>query len=320
MLTLFNTNDPALRTGSVGEETAAQINVDIPDGTFDIVIMNPPFTRNTTHEAAYADTFGAAFAAFGASKADQRDMSKRMDALKKGTCYHGNAGIASAFAALADRKLKDGGVVALVLPLAAVSGLSWQEFRKMLSNEYANLSVVSLGASDNDEISFSADTGMAECLVIARKSKIAAQSSQRAQLTSLVRRPTGLIGASEIAKDMIITSSVRQIEDGPYGGTLLANGEEKIGEVMTTPFPQNGEPLGAVRLSDVSLAQTAYSLAQSTLWLPGFASACAVRMTSLSDSGKVGLYHLDIVSAPPRGSFTKAAPSPTATYPRTLEP
>ena len=30
VLTLFNTNDPALRTGSVGEETAAQINVDIP--------------------------------------------------------------------------------------------------------------------------------------------------------------------------------------------------------------------------------------------------------------------------------------------------
>ena len=108
VLTLFNTNDPALRTGSVGEETAAQINVDIPDGTFDIVIMNPPFTRNTTHGRAYADTFGAAFAAFGASKKDQQDMSKRMDTLKTGTCYHGNAGIASAFAALADRNSNRG--------------------------------------------------------------------------------------------------------------------------------------------------------------------------------------------------------------------
>ncbi len=37
-LTLFNTSDPALRTGSVGEETAAQINVDIPDEGFDLVI------------------------------------------------------------------------------------------------------------------------------------------------------------------------------------------------------------------------------------------------------------------------------------------
>ena len=45
LLTLFNTNDPALRTGSVGEETAAQINIDIPDQSYDLVIMNPPFTR-----------------------------------------------------------------------------------------------------------------------------------------------------------------------------------------------------------------------------------------------------------------------------------
>ena len=100
VLTLFNTNDPALRTGSVGEETAAQINVDIPDGTFDIVIMNPPFTRNTGMEAAKVGVFNPAFAAFNASDADQQAMGKRLTALKKGTCYHGNAGIASAFAAL----------------------------------------------------------------------------------------------------------------------------------------------------------------------------------------------------------------------------
>ena len=32
VLTLFNTNDPAMRTGSAGEETAAQIRTEIPDG------------------------------------------------------------------------------------------------------------------------------------------------------------------------------------------------------------------------------------------------------------------------------------------------
>ena len=91
-LTLFNMSDPALRTGSAGEETAAQVNVEIRDTGFDLVIMNPPFTRNTGHEGAHISIFNPAFAAFDASNADQRDMSKRMGVLKKETCYHGNAG------------------------------------------------------------------------------------------------------------------------------------------------------------------------------------------------------------------------------------
>ena len=44
-LTLFNTSDPAQRTGSAGQETAAQINAEIPDEGFDLIIINPPFTR-----------------------------------------------------------------------------------------------------------------------------------------------------------------------------------------------------------------------------------------------------------------------------------
>ena len=50
VLTLFNTSDPAMRTGSAGEETASQIRADIPDQGFDLVIMNPPFTSATNHE------------------------------------------------------------------------------------------------------------------------------------------------------------------------------------------------------------------------------------------------------------------------------
>ena len=72
VMTLFNTSDPAMRTGSAGEETAARVLVDVPDGGFDLVIMNPPFTRNTTHEAAYSDAPMAAFAAFNTNELTQR--------------------------------------------------------------------------------------------------------------------------------------------------------------------------------------------------------------------------------------------------------
>ena len=138
---LFNTSDPAMRTGSVGEETAAQIIADIPDQGFDLVIMNPPFTRATNHEGAHADITNPAFAAFDATPNDQTSMANRINQLGKNSCYHGNAGIASGFAALAHRKIKPGGVLALVLPLSAAAGLSWQGFRQMLARDYADLTV-----------------------------------------------------------------------------------------------------------------------------------------------------------------------------------
>ena len=49
-LTLINMSDPTQRTGSAGEETVEQVIADIPDRSFDLVIMNPPFTRATNHE------------------------------------------------------------------------------------------------------------------------------------------------------------------------------------------------------------------------------------------------------------------------------
>ena len=315
VLTLFNTSDPAMRTGSAGEETATQIRTEIPDASYDLVIMNPPFTRNVTREGAYADTIAAAFAAFGASDADQRQMAKRMEILKKDTCYHGNAGIASAFAALAHRKIKPGGVLALVLPISATVGLDWQGFRKMLADHYTGLTLLTIAAADNDDLSFSSDTGMAECLVVARKLMPDETPQDRTHFTSLSHRPQGFVHASSLAGRLLDGSRVRRIEDGPYGATPLTVGEELAGGTITTPRSGDGESWGAVRLSDYSLAQTAYALAQSKLWLPGSAASVELKMAPLNHLGNLGTYHLDIIGPAPRGPFNKVAPSPTSTYP-----
>ena len=316
-LTLFNTSDPALRTGSVGEETAAQINVDIPDANFDLVIMNPPFTRATNHEGAHADITNPAFAAFDATPADQTKTGDRTNQLGKDSCYHGNAGIASAFAALDHKKLKAGGVLALVLPLSAAAGLSWQGFRETLAKNYTDLTVLSIAASDNDHLSFSADTGMAECLVIARKVKQpeAVTGTERGHFVSLSRRAQGLAHAGSLAMNVSNPERTRKVEDEPYGGTALMIGDEQAGESMTAPVLSDGESWGAVRLSDLSLAQTAFALAQSKLWLPGSPSASDVKVAPLDKIATLGMVHRDITGPRPRGLFDKIAPTPTATYP-----
>ena len=314
VMTLFNTSDPALRTGSAGEETAAHVNAEIPDWGFDLIIMNPPFTRATNHEGSHADVVNPAFAAFDASKSDMDDMGKRLNQLGRNSCYHGNAGIASAFAALAQRKLKPGGVLALVLPLSAAAGLSWQGFRTMLKADYTDLTVLSIAANGKD-MSFSSDTGMAECLVIARKTKARVPPGERARFASLRRRPAGLAPAGAVAASIGNGGYVRQIEEGPYGGTRLPVGDELAGEILNAPAGDGGEAWGSVRLSDYSLAQTAYALADSRLWLPGNPAATELKTAALGVIGNLGLVDRDITGPPPRGPFMQIPSSPTATYP-----
>ena len=320
-LVMINTSDPARRTGSAGEETAANIMVDIPDDYFDLVIMNPPFTRATNHEGAHADVTNPAFAAFDASRADQTAMGNRINDLGRGSCYHGNAGIASAFAALGHRKLKPGGVLALVLPLSAAAGLSWQGFRKMLSDDYTDLEVLSIAANGRD-MSFSSDTGMAECLVIARKiptdQNVGARHASplhRIRFTSLRRRPLGFAQAAAIARNAIDANGIRTIADGPYGGAQLTIGDDLAGEMLAAPQSDDGENWGSVRLLDYALAQTAHALTQSQLWLPGQPAPLDLSVADLGSIGKMGLVHRDITGPAPRGPFNKIAPSPTATYP-----
>ena len=315
-MALFNTNDPALRTGSRGEETAGQVIVDIPDKGFDLVIMNPPFTRATNHGGAHADVVNPAFAAFEASKADMDAMGKRMRDLGKASCYDGKAGLASAFVALANRKLKPGGVLAFVLPLVAATGISWKKFRELMAEHYTDISVLSIAAAGIDDISFSADTGLGECLVVARKLRKNEKPMGDMEFTSLTCRPDGFLQASEIAKSILNAGAVRGIEDGPYGGTPINAGLEQIGELIRTPLHryERGEGWGMVRIRDFSIAQTADALTQSVLWLPSGSDMSDLRMATLTDIGKRGFVHRLIVGPPNPAPFTKVRPSPTATY------
>ena len=314
-MTLINTTDPALRTGSAGEETASQIVVDVPDESFDVVIMNPPFTRATNHEGAHADITNPAFAAFNATREDQSEMGKRLNKAGRKSAYHGNAGIASAFAALGHQKLKPGGVLALVLPLTASAGSSWRNFRRTAAENYTDISVLSI-ATDKRDVAFSSDTSIAECLVVARKLEKDETPSNRGVFSSFNRRPSGFAQSATIARAIDDnTGSVRAVEEGPYGGTRVMVGDELVGEMLTASHRSNGEAWPAVRLSDGAVAQTAYALSSSRLWLPGVAKAVELKTAELGDIGMMGFFNRDIAGPVPRGPFDKASASPTATYP-----
>ena len=312
--TLFNTSDPAMRTGSVGEETAAQIVADIPDAGFDLVIMNPPFTSNTKHRDAEGNVQNAAFAAFGASVDDQDDMAARLVRLARNSQYHGHAGLGSAFASIADKKLRPGGVLALVLPFTAVNGASWAKFRRMLATRYTDVTIVSTTADGND-MSFSSDTGIAECLVIGRRASKADPPTGRAQFVSLRRRPQSFAEAQETADAIRSAIELRHLEDGPYGGIPIRCGAAPMGEILEAPVGQPENGWGAARIADATVAQVAYSLTASRLWLPAEPQPLQLPMTKLGEIAELGVHDSMLTMATHNGPFVKETPSPTATYP-----
>ena len=314
VLTLFNTSDPALRTGSIGEETAAQIAVDIPDDGFDIVIMNPPFTSNTKHRDADGNVLNAAFAAFGAEISDQDDMATLLIQSARGSHYHGHAGLGSAFASIADKKVRPGGVVALVLPFTAINGSAWAKFRELISTQYADVTIVSI-ASIGRGMAFSSDTGIAECLIVARKLEPDEKPRQRAEFVSLTHRPGGFLEAREFSRGIDADVELNRLEDGPYGGVPIYCGEDLVGEALDAPIANYATGWGAARISDASLAQVAHSLSEGKLWLPATSGTLDLPIARLSQVGRRGHDHQLFISDAHNGPFTKHPPSTTATYP-----
>src|SRR5205085_5858933 len=225
----------------------------LPHSSFDVVIMNPPFTRPTVHEAERLNVPNPMFAAIGSDAGEQKMMAKATERLIRGTSAHGNAGEASIFLVLADRKIKAGGILALVMPLSLMAGDSWEKSRALLAKNYSDLMLVSIAGAGSEDMSFSADTGMGECLVVGCKSQT---GSKRATFVVLNERPPyPLVGASAAAQIRRLTAAknLQRLEDGPTGGTPLYFGDDLIGQAMDAPLPASGE-WNLARIADLSLA------------------------------------------------------------------
>ena len=313
----------AKAAGGLGE-TERRTWETLPHASFDLLIMNPPFVRDTGQEGKKIGVSNPMFAAFKIPKADQKLMSKRLRRLTAGTSAHGNAGEASVFLVLANRKLKANGSIALVMPVSLLLGDAWDKSRQLLAGGYRDLVFVSIAGAADDESSFSADTDFGECLVVGRAD---ANGSTRATFVVLDERPEYPMLGANIANQirrLIAAKDVRRLEDGPLGGTAIDFGNDRVGYAVDAPLPAAGE-WSPVRVADVSLAQAAWQLrAHGHLWLPGMGKEdrCHLDIQPLVDIGaEIGPYHADIGSKtrqdPPRGPFriVGVKPGEVPTYP-----
>ena len=99
----------------------------------------------------------------------------------------------------------------MVLPLSALTGKSWQPSRNLWRRTYDDVVVVTIAAASVRDKSFSADTGMAECLIVARKS---GSGFGRAVFLVLNQRPKSTLEATMIAgslRSQITANSLRRL-------------------------------------------------------------------------------------------------------------
>ncbi len=217
----------AVMSGAREPEEVSDLVSRVGHREFDLVIMNPPFTRPTNHEASHADVPIPAYAAFEKTHREQEAMSARVKTLTRGAPSNDYAGLASHFAELASRKARNDGTIALVLPLSAMSGISWNDARAAWREKYEDITVVTIAGAGSDEASFSADTGMAECLLIARRDPDLPQ--HRATFAILNRQTRSTQEAELLAAEitrMRADGAVGAIEDGEFQPIKIGSGAE----------------------------------------------------------------------------------------------
>ena len=319
----------AVSAGGRAPEEVRDLVSRVGHGKFDLVIMNPPFTRPTNHEGRHSTVPIPSFAAFENTPEQQDAMSDRVKELTKGAPSHGNAGEASEFVELAHRKIRDDGTVALVLPLSALSGGSWGAIRGRWREQYKDIIVVTVAGVGNYESSFSADTGMAECLIIGTRTRRNNDTGnfdtpKRASFVVLNQQVRSAAEGELLAKEvrrLIEGGEIQRLEDDS-AITNLRLGEDVLGVVVDAPIPETGAwPLAGI--SDGDLAKTAYHLERGHLldFRQSDTPGNDVPVTRIGNSSRQGPVDRDIngnnPDRTPRGPFRVESLSANAapTYP-----
>lgn len=191
-LDLLNPNSNSIEVqqridgGSIGAsgqnmEVSAELQEVTIESDYDVVIMNPPFTRKDR-----------ATEILNMSKVNEYAREHNED-------MTGQTGLAAPFVLLGDRYLNEGGRLALVLPTAVVNRYSWDAVRKMLAENYhVEHMLVSWAPS---QPAWSEDTDLREVLLVARKLE-ASESNGGDTIVTHVDADINFTQAREIAESL----------------------------------------------------------------------------------------------------------------------
>jgi len=200
----------------------------IPEG-FDLVIMNPPFTRATGR----GKKFGGERGLFGFVEAREelleayegvrkrvredlrniaRASAEALPRVARGIVQRelkdldqylaiGQAGEGLLFLYLAYRYIKEGGVIAFVLPKNLLAGASWFLARTLLASKF-HVRYIIVSSDPERGYNFSEGTSLSEVLLVARRVG-RYEDSEETVFVNLLRKPATALEAVMLAEEVM---------------------------------------------------------------------------------------------------------------------
>jgi hypothetical protein len=266
------------------EGNVKQLIAALPD--LDLCVMNPPFTRSVGGNLL----FGSA-PPIERSKM-QKDLAKLLKTSQ--VLASSTAGLGSVFVAIGDRALKENGRIALVLPKALLSGVSWKPTREIFNRRY--LLEYLIVSQDPERWNFSENTSLSEVLVIAKKISESPQPNTESKVicVNLWKNPATSFESLNIAH--IVTESETPSVKDSQGALEIIIGDNKSGEALTIPWNELKGKLWILpcAFAQSDLIRVAYHLCAGSIWLPGVGTVGKIPLVHLGELGKIGPDRRDI--------------------------
>lgn len=261
-----------------------------PLPSLDVCVMNPPFVRSVGGNLLFG------------SMPDQRgemqgELARRVRV--NGLAASSTAGLGSVFAAIADRHIKDGGRIALVLPAALMTGIAWEKTRDLINRGYALETVIS--SHDPAAWNFSENTDLSEVLLIARKRRSPEKDKLRAkevtQFINLWHNPKTSAHALAIGEAILrgAPAPVGVPAKPVHGISEIVVGTQKYGEMLEIPWEdvRAGSWIGCA-FAQTSLLRTTWMLKRGRFYQPGRNETLPLPIQSLKQIGTLGPDRRDI--------------------------
>lgn len=218
----FSVNDTAEQTSAIDNKQTDNGNSSSSDGItlpsdFDLIIMNPPFTRATGREGKKGgglfgfivndDIRESVLSEYekirrSVNESLERIGSKYLEEFKGGSFGGiGQAGEGALFLYLAFQHLNNNsGRIAFVLPKSVLSGASWFLIRTLLLEKF-HLEYVVVSYDKEHGYNFSESTDLSECLIIARKTEPSIEHLTK--FVMLLKKPVTSFEAIALAKSIL---------------------------------------------------------------------------------------------------------------------